>query len=192
VESGRSTVDSESPAADGALIEAALVQPEAFGLLYQRYMPRVYRYVSTLTASSDEAADVTQQTFIKAMSALSTYRAGRASFSAWLLRIARNAAFDAHRRRRPSVRWDTLAGLVVEAGCESPEALVLKQERLTRLRALVQELDPAKRELLALRFAAGLTSREIGAVVGKSEGAVKKQLFRIIASLKEHYLEEPN
>ena len=56
----------------------------------------------------------------------------------------------------------------------------------------MSRLDTNKRELLALRFAAGLTSREIAAVVGKGEGAVKKQLFRIIASLKEHYVEEPD
>jgi RNA polymerase sigma-70 factor (ECF subfamily) len=75
---------------------------------------------------------------------------------------------------------------------DSPEDLVLRRERLDRLRAMVSRLDANKRELLALRFAAGLTSREIGTVVGKSEGAVKKQLFRIIASLKEQYVEEPD
>jgi RNA polymerase sigma-70 factor (ECF subfamily) len=174
------------------LVTAALSRPEAFGELYERYMPRVYRYVRTRTASADEAADVTQAVFVKAMASLSQYRPGRAPFAGWLFRIAHNAAVDTHRRRKPSLAWDELPESIAESAADSPEDVVLKRERLDRLRVLVSRLDANKRELLALRFAAGLTSREIGAVVGKGEGAVKKQLFRIIASLKEQYVEEPD
>ena len=126
------------------------------------------------------------------MSSLSKYRAGSGPFAAWLFRIAHNAAVDVHRRRKPSLTWDDLPESSAESAADSPEDLVLRRERLDRLRVLVSGLDANKRELLALRFAAGLTSREIGVVVGKGEGAVKKQLFRIIASLKEHYVEEPD
>jgi RNA polymerase sigma-70 factor (ECF subfamily) len=187
---GVRAVEPASSAAEDALVAAAVSRPEAFGALYERYMPRVYRYLRTRTASADEAADVTQAVFVKAMSSLSQYRPGRAPFAGWLFRIARNAAVDAHRRRRPSVTWDELPESIAESSADSPEDLVLRRERIDRLRMLVARLDTNKRELLALRFAASLTSREIAAVVGKGEGAVKKQLFRIIASLKEQYFEQ--
>ena len=184
-------VESVSTVTDDALVAAAIARPEAFGALYELFMPRVYRYVRTRTASAEEAADVTQIVFIKAMSSLPKYRAGRGPFAGWLFRIAHNAAVDTHRRRKPSLNWDELPQSIAESDASSPEDIVLRRERLDRLRVLVSRLDSNKRELLALRFAAGLSSREIAAVVGKGEGAVKKQLFRIIASLKEQYVEEP-
>ena len=78
-------------------------------------MPRVYRYVRTRTASAEEAADVTQVVFVKAMSSLSKYRAGRGSFASWLFRIAHNAAVDTHRRRKPSLNWDELPESIAES-----------------------------------------------------------------------------
>ena len=71
-----------------------------------------------------------------------------------------------------------------------PDAIAEKRERLARLRTLLERIEPAKRELLALRFASDLSSREIATVVGKSEAAVKKQLTRTIAQLKEYYRDE--
>ena len=189
---GVRTVSPASTATDDALVADALARPEAFGALYELYMPRVYRYVRTRTASAEEASDVTQVVFVRAMSSLSKYRADRGSFAGWLFRIAHNAAVDSHRRRKPTINWDDLSESIAESNAGSPEDLVLRRERLDRLRVLVSRLDTNKRELLALRFAAGLTSREIAAVVGKGEGAVKKQLFRIIARLKEQYVEEPD
>jgi RNA polymerase sigma-70 factor (ECF subfamily) len=76
------------------------------------------------------------------------------------------------------------------ASGDLPEDEVVRQERHADLRRVIAALDSDKRDLLALRFAAGLTSAEIAALVGKSEPAVKKQLTRIIDSLKEHYRDE--
>jgi RNA polymerase sigma-70 factor (ECF subfamily) len=175
---------------DDALVAEALVQLEAFGRLYQRHVTPVYRYVRTRTASDEEAADVTQSVFIKALGSLHKFRPG-SPFAAWLFRIARNASTDAYRRRRKTIGLDALPEPVLESLADSPEDVVLKQERLVRLRALVARLDSDKQELLALRFGAGLTLREIGDVVGKREGAIKKQMSRVMAALKEQYFEQP-
>ena len=175
---------------DEALVAAALRQPEAFGQLYQRHVRPVYRYVRTRTASDEEAADVTQSVFIKAMASLDRYRPG-SLFAAWLFRIARNASTDAYRRRRKTVGLDGLPEPVLESLADSPEDVVLKQERLRRLRGLVARLDGDKQELLALRFGAGLTLREIAAVRGKGESAIKKQMSRVMAALREQYFEQP-
>ena len=176
---------------DEALVAAARVQPEAFGQLYQRHVAAVYRYVRSRTASDDEAADITQSVFIKAMASLDRFRPG-SPFAAWLFRIARNASTDAYRRRRKLVGLDGLPEPVLESMADSPEDIAIKQERLRRLRTLVAALDGEKQELLALRFGAGLTLREIGEVVGKRENAIKKQMSRIMAALKEQYFEQPD
>ena len=177
---------------DEALVLAAQARPEAFGALYARFLPPVYRYLRTRCDSAEDASDLAQVVFIKAMTSLPRFRSGGAPFSAWLFRIARNAATDSHRRKRPSVDFDALPEVFAESPADAPEAEVVKHDRLHRLAALVAALDSDKRELLALRFAAGLTVPEIARVLGRRQGTVKKQLFRLIASLKEHYVEELN
>jgi len=181
-----------SPAAfdpDLALVLAAQENSEAFSVLYERFLPRVYRYLAARTATSDQAADLTQTVFLKAFDALPRYKPTSAPFAAWLFRIARNAATDAGRKRRSIVTIER----AIEAPSpeeHGPEPALLRQERIDRLRALLGQLDPSKRDLLALRFGAGLSSREIAAIVGKTPDAVKKQLSRTIAQLKESYLDD--
>lgn len=175
---------------DEALVAAARETPAEFGALYERYMPRVYRYLVTRAGSREEAADLTQLTFVRAFGSLGKYRPGRSPFVAWLFRIARNAATDAHRRRKATVSWDGLPEAIAVTDSYDPEARALKTERRDGLRRMLAGIDAPKRELLALRYASELSVREIAAVVGKSESAVKKQLARTIATLKENYRDE--
>ena len=171
------------------LVQAARANPAAFEGLYSRYVTRVYRYLYARVTSRDEALDLTQQVFLKALDALPSYRGG--AFS-WLFRIASHLAADTYRRRKPTLSWEALTDLespdtfIYE---QNPEALVLHQEELKHLQRQLGRLDQQKRELLALRFAADLSSTEIASVVGKSPAAVKKQLTRIIHMLKEQYHE---
>jgi RNA polymerase sigma-70 factor (ECF subfamily) len=168
---------------------AAAGDAEAFAALYERYLGPVYRFMAARTGSPEEAADLTQQVFLNAFRAIRRYRAGRAGFAPWLFRIARNLSTDVSRRRRPTLPIDELPSAFQEAPHASPEAAAIQGERVRTLHAEVAKLDPEKQELLALRYAAGLSSREIAAVVGKSEAAVKKQLSRLIEALKEQYID---
>lgn len=178
-------VEREPAATTEALVRAVQDGELAFSVLYERYLERIYAYIRARTASDDDAADLTQQVFLHALRALPHYRAGGAPFAAWLFRIARNAVIDHHRRLRPSLAWDALPMALQRAdGCDV-EAGVLRGERLSRLRTLLGRLDADKRELLALRFAAGLTIPEIAMVIGKSDAATKKSLFRLVHTLKE-------
>ena len=172
---------------DAALVHAARADPAAFDALYRRYVARIYRYARAHTPGEDDAADLTQQIFLKALDALPRYRERGLPFAAWLFRIARNAAVDAHRRRRPTIAWDHVPEVARPPDAGDPEAAALRRERATQLRHLLDALDRDRRELLALRFAAGLPVREIAAVIGKSEAAVKKQLARTLRMLKEQY-----
>ncbi len=175
---------------ESTLAERLAVDPEAFGDLYRLYLGRVYRYLRARTSTQDEAADLTQQVFLQALDALPRYRNRGVPVAAWLFRIARNVATDAHRRRKITVDWDHLPDALQPQQPQSTEAEVVSRESLTQLRILLSNLDPDKRELLALRFVAELTVREIAEVVGKKPAAVHKQLTRTLQRLKEHYRDD--
>jgi RNA polymerase sigma-70 factor, ECF subfamily len=173
--------------ADDALVAAAQADPAAFGTIYERYLPRIYRYLASKASNPEEAADLTQAVFLKAFDALASYKPGKTPFASWLFRIARNAAVDAHRRRRPTTPLEAVPWFDPETDGATPEALALQAERLSELRAAIATLDSNRRDLLALRYAGGLTAAEIAPLVGKSPEAVKKLLQRTLQQLKEHY-----
>lgn len=169
-----------------ALVCAAQADPEAFGLIYQRYVDRVFAYTRSHLANNDDAADVTQQVFIRAFQALPRYRATEAPFAAWLFRIAANAITDEFRRnRRPTVALQFLPESLSPP--TEPPSAADETDRIELLRERIGRLSERERQLLAFRFAAGLTAREIAVVVGRSEAAVQKQLSRTLNTLKEHY-----
>jgi RNA polymerase sigma-70 factor, ECF subfamily len=94
---------------DTALLDQRLAtHPEAFAELYGLYLHPMYRYLRARTKTEEEAADLTQQVFLQAFTALPRFRSQGVPAAAWLFRIARNVAIDAHRRRRVSITWDHL------------------------------------------------------------------------------------
>jgi RNA polymerase sigma-70 factor (ECF subfamily) len=180
----RGPVDS-APAAERDLIALASHDPAAFTELYLRYAKRVYRYLLAYAGDPEAAADLTQHVFVRCLEALPHYQDRGLSFSSWLFTIARNAAVDEFRHRKRLVPWDACGQARHQGVDGGPEERTLRGETHRRLRALVEELDPAKQELLALRFGSGLSCPEIGTVVGKKPAAVQKQLRRIVQHLKE-------
>ena len=91
-----------------ALVQAAQLDPSAFAPLYDRYRHRVYADLRVRLATDEDAADLTQQVFLQALSALPRYRVRSVPFGVWLFRIARNATVDLHRRHRPTVAWESV------------------------------------------------------------------------------------
>ncbi|HWE64467.1 MAG TPA: sigma-70 family RNA polymerase sigma factor [Chloroflexota bacterium] len=170
-----------------ALVRAAQQDPSAFGLLYARYQDRLYTYLRTRLGQAEDAADLTQQVFMQALVALPRYRTQGVSIAAWLFRIARNVATDWQRRQRPMVPWDTLPEAFHPCAEDSADGALLHRETFAPLYTLLAGLDAQTREALVLRFTAQLTLAEIGAVLGKSEEAVRKQVTRALHTLKEQY-----
>lgn len=166
------------------LIAAAVARPAAFAEVYRTYRQPVYRYLRSLVGSDDEAADLTATTFERALRSLGSYRASGSAVG-WLLQIARNAAIDAARHRRPSVSWDDPAARRLAAEDPPLEEGLVAGERLRELQRLVRELPGATRDAISLRYGAGLSAREIGAVLDKSEAATQKLITRGLAALKE-------
>lgn len=155
---------------------------ETFASLYQRTFPRVYAYVAALLRDRGAAEDVTAQAFERAYRKRRSYRARRGSLEAWLFGIARNAALDELRRRKRS------AGL--EADPEDIGAAALdEQAELARRRVIVRaalaSLDGHERDLIALKFAGGLSNAEIGRILGMSESNAGKRLHRTMTKLRK-------
>jgi RNA polymerase sigma-70 factor, ECF subfamily len=174
--------------ADSQLVQQAKRDILAFAELYRRYHGRVFSYLRLRSSSDDEAADLTHQVFLKALDGLPRYQERGAPFIAWLLRIARNTAVDAVRKHHTND-----CALIPEVHCDedaNPEVAVLERERLERLRNVIATLACDKRDLLALRFTGGLSAREIGLIVGKSEEATRKQVNRTLNFLKEQCHED--
>jgi RNA polymerase sigma-70 factor (ECF subfamily) len=151
--------------------------------LYEAHRLAVYRYLRSLSASDADAADLTATTFEHALRAIDRLRPD-GSAVAWLLRIARNAAIDDRRRSRPVSTLETVRE-AEHPTAETPEASYLEAERVEELRRLVRRLPEAQREAIALRYAAGLSAREIGEVIGKSAAASQKLIERALVALRE-------
>jgi RNA polymerase sigma-70 factor (ECF subfamily) len=164
-----------------ALVKAALQDPAAFAGLYRRYVRPVYRYFYSRSGAAADAEDLTAQVFLEAFEGLRRYRED-GPFAAWLFTIARRRAIDALRRRRPVTALDEQ----VQAGDASadPLAQTIRDEQSGELKALLAGLKETDRELLRLRFAAGLGFGEMARILRRSEAAVKMNLYRLLRRLE--------
>lgn len=174
---------------ENALVQAALHNPLAFGALYEKYRNPIYSYLLARVQSVDDAADLTQHVFLRALDALQQYQPRKGSFLTWLLRIAHNAALNFLQRHHQTVDLDGVPEGSQPLSETNVEAELLHREDLLHLRKLTAQLNTQNQEILILRFVSELTVAEIARVIGKSEGATKKQLSRLLQSLKEQYHE---
>lgn len=174
---------------DDDLARRSATSTEAFAELYVRHRDPVFRYLRARCRADDDALELTAVTFEKALGAIHRYRPRAGGLRAWLVRIARNAATDAERRRQPLAGQEPLDSTLVSADPTPEEAAIAADERRL-LFGLVAALPDMQRDAVAMRYAAGLTAREIGLVLGKSEEATQKLITRAVAQLKETYLDQ--
>ncbi len=154
----------------------------SFEQLYRDTFPRVYAYVASMLRDRVAAEDVTAQAYERAYRKRFSYRPARGSAEGWLFGIARNAALDELRRdkRRASLEFDPEDLGVVPA--EDQADLALRRETV---RAALATLDPRDRDMVALKFAGGLSNREIADVLSISESNVGTKLHRTIERLRK-------
>lgn len=171
-----------SPDPDLADVLAAQRDRAAFGVIYRRYLDRVYGYCFHLLGDHHDAEDVTERTFVAALAALDGYRDTGATFRSWLFRIAHNQLVNAL-RTRSRARVDPLDAVPEPSGPADPARLVSQAEESRRLRAALRRLPEDRRQVIVLRFVDGLSAREIGAVLDRSEGAVRVLQHRALREL---------
>ena len=170
---------------ESALVARATAEPAAFAAIYDHYFPRVYNYVRYRVGDTAAADDVAALVFERALASIGRYRSDRAPFSAWLFAIARNAVID-HLRAQKRRRWLSLDLLRNHASDEpQPEQVAIHSETRDELLAALACLSHRDRDLIALKFAAGLTNRRIAELTGLSANNVGVILYRAVRRLRE-------
>lgn len=153
--------------------------------VYAGHLPRVYNFFRYRCGPGADVEELTARTFEKAWRARHRYRRDLAAFGTWLLSIARNVAIDHFRARRPHLPLEMAAG--VPAPERNPEDSALLQSDAARLAALLERLPERDRELLSLKYGAGMTNREIAAATGLGESNVGTILHRAVEALRRQW-----
>ena len=156
---------------------------DALGQLYDRYRGRVAGFARARLGDPDKAEDVTSETFEAVLRRLGGYRLGT-DFEAWLFTIAHRRVSDHFRRQRRRRDLVTLHEAPAADAAGPEEAAVAAEDRTEVARAFAT-LRGDEQEVLALRVLAGLSAAQAGAVLGKSEGAVRVAQHRALRSLRE-------
>jgi RNA polymerase sigma-70 factor (ECF subfamily) len=173
------TQDSQKPD-EAALIAAAKKDPREFGQIYHLYIQSIFRYLYSRIGSLPEAEDATAQTFLAALEALDRYQ-HKGHFAAWLFSIARRKAMDHFRTQRSQMPLENAENVPSETDLLQQ---VIQTEQITVLAKLIIALPEEEHELIRLRYIAELSFSEIGRLLNRSEGAVKKSLYRSLARLQ--------
>jgi RNA polymerase sigma-70 factor (ECF subfamily) len=171
---------------DAALARrAAAGDAEAFGVLYDRYMDAVYRYVFYRVRNEAEAEDVTSDVFMRALRAIPKYEP-RQAFLAWLYRIARNAVIDRSRRRaaRQQVSFEDALAHPNADQVVNPDEGLLAGSDASAVRRAMQQLTPLQQEILVLRYVEGYDTKTISKLVGKRDGTIRGIEFRALTTLR--------
>jgi RNA polymerase sigma-70 factor (ECF subfamily) len=154
----------------------------AFGLLFDHYHLAVYRYIASRVQRPADAEDLTQLVFVKALEALPRYESRGIPFGGWLFRLARNTVIDHVRTRHDHADLDAAVG---HAGPDAgPDDMTVARQELDEVAVALSSLTDEQRDVIVLRFFAGLSAREAAAVMGKQEGTVRGLQFRAIATLR--------
>ena len=156
----------------------------ALGTLVTRHHAAAYRVAVSLTQEDDLAQDVVQDAFMKAFRALGGFR-GDSSFRTWLLTITANEARGALRRRGRRKETALEDAGPVESGEMGPAQAAIVSQEAGRARKMLEQLPEKQRLSVSLRVEEGLSFKEIGEVIGSSEGAARVNYFHGIRRLRE-------
>jgi RNA polymerase sigma-70 factor (ECF subfamily) len=173
---GRTPATGDKGLTQEAVARAKAGDREGLHYLYVRYAEDVLRYVASFLRDHHEAEDITQDVFAKMMTAIKKYEEREVPFDAWILRVARNAALDRLRSRRPIPSEEVR---VADTGSAQ-----VSFDRGRALRQALEELPPDQREVLVLRHIAGFSPAEIAGALEKSESSVHGLHHRGRRSLK--------
>jgi len=157
---------------------------DAAAVFVRRFQSRVYGLALTMLRDPGIAEDVAQETFVRAWRHAATYDARRGRVPTWLLTIARNVAVDHFRQRRQHVALDLASELPAEGAADEAAERRSDVEHLGRLLSALPERE---RELLSLKYGAGLTNRAIARLTGLSESNVGTLLHRTVTALRDEW-----
>ncbi|SDU76719.1 RNA polymerase sigma-70 factor, ECF subfamily [Jiangella alkaliphila] len=162
---------------------------EAFAALFERFYEPLYRYFAARIPDRVEAEDMAAAVFVEVARGLPGFHSGGAAFIGWLFTVARHDLADAHRHHRRH-RVDPVAEVPEPEAAPDVAEQVIGRLEAHRLRAALNRLTGDQRDVVLLKFAAGLSNEEVARALGKPVSAVKSLQHRALAAL-HRLLEEP-
>lgn len=170
---------------DAELVELAKDNQEAFGVLYERYVEKIYKYIYYRTGNHQDAEDLTAGVFYRAMAHIENYTERGVPFQAWLYRIAHNLVANWHRDR--SRRKIIPLEEFVSSGLhfDAPDSHTEDQEEREQLLRAITNLPEERQQLLMLKFVSHLSNAEIGDILDRTEGAIKSLYHRTLLTLRD-------
>jgi len=169
---------------DQVLASASQGDKEAFGVLYERYVNRIFNYIYYRTGNVSDAEDLTARVFQRAMHHIVNYTDRGVPFSAWLYRIAHNLVANWHRDRSRRQEIPISDAPLIAKG-DLPETMLVHTEEQETLLKLIRHLPPDRQQLLILKFVEHFSNAEIGQIMGRSEGAIKSLYHRTLLALRD-------
>jgi RNA polymerase sigma-70 factor (ECF subfamily) len=173
--------DTQEPSDEEAIGRVLDGDTEAFAVLVRRHRARVARLGMSFFHDEEETADFTQDVFVKAYTALASFK-GRSLFSTWLLRIAYNAAINSKKRKRDQLSLDPSIEIEGASGTDESH---LREETAMAVRAAMAELPPRQALCIELYFYYDLKYAEISEITGYPVNTIKSHVFRAKRMLRE-------
>jgi len=158
---------------------------EAFSSLYEQNVKKIYNYIYYRTGNIHDAEDLTARVFQRALAHITKYKRTDVPFTAWLYRIAHNLVANWHRdgKRKNEVPLDDHSDL--HSKHELPDRLIEKREEINGLLNAIHQLSHDRQMALILKYVEDLSNKEIGQIMGKTEGAIKSLYHRTLIELRE-------
>ena len=150
--------------------------------LFDEYYDRITRYAYARIGDQREAEDIASEVFVKALKSLGSFEERGLPMGAWLFKIAHNLVVDYHRSKGERKQVD-VESLEIESASK-PETEAEQKLEMERVRQAMIVLSEDQREILELRFFGGLSSAEVGKMLGKSDGAVREAQSAALKKLR--------
>jgi RNA polymerase sigma-70 factor (ECF subfamily) len=159
-------------------------EASAFGLLYNKYQPKLFRFIFLKVSQREEAEDLTHQVFLNAWQNIESFKDEGLPLSSWLYKIARNKVIDFYRTRKQISSIESIPDEILALSTKSSEEEISQKIQLESVYKALKKLPLDYQEVILMRFVEGLTPREIAKITGKNYGAVRVTQFRALKQLK--------
>jgi RNA polymerase sigma-70 factor (ECF subfamily) len=168
---------------EGLISRAKKGERDAFASLYHEYFKPVYRYIYMRVGQVEQAEDLAQEVFLKALNDIDSFRYQEVPFGSWIFRIAHNLLVDHYRRfKKESARINVPIAIT---GANDDHAGAVEQEMEAQaIKKAIEMLPPRQREIISMRFGAEMSIEETAKAIGATKGTVEKLQYEALAEVK--------
>jgi len=171
---------------DDTLDRAIRGDEDAFSVLYQENVKKIYNYIFYRTGNVDDAEDLTARVFQRALKHITRYKRTKVPFSAWLYRIAHNLVANWHRDSKHKRELPIEDHTYIQSKGAVPEKQIEKRQEVEYLLSAIRKLPQDRQQLIILKYVENMSNREVGIIMKKSEGAIKSLYHRTLKELRKY------